>query len=567
MASTKMLARELTAVAVLLVSISVPAFGQNSPITPQANQATIDIPREEAASHRVGRQPILRARLDARMAAELAMAGVTVKVVVSTDGLVTSAKAMPTIQEMDPPEEVPPGLLPQAESLVRGTHYERFERDGHAVWASFEEHVQVLPLELRPERHVPFPEVKDWDSIIIKLTRTGCFGSCPSYEVEVHGDGTVRYEGRSYVAILGEHHCSVPEENVRELAKLFRATDYYSLRDEYVAGMTDNPTYISSIQIDGKSKTVKDYVGAMIGMPLEVSDLESSIDRLTEVQRWTIGNAETAGCLKGENWNFKSEEAAKALVGLARYGNAGAVSDFVAAGTPLNGKDESGQTALTAAARRGDVETLRVLLGAGAAKQDSLGIGAAFAMASRSGKSEAMKLLLEAGAASASATDGRTLLMTAAASGVPSIVEDVLKSHPVVNAQDKNGRTALMESVSQYHYGHESSEIDRAEVVRLLLQAGADPNITDEEGNTALIDAAWDADAVLLLIRAGANLNAQSKKGYTPLINCAQPEVARVLLAYGADPSIRDANGKTALELARQYGMKEKEAVLSAKKH
>jgi ankyrin repeat protein len=188
-------------------------------------------------------------------------------------------------------------------------------------------------------------------------------------------------------------------------------------------------------------------------------------------------------------------------------------------------------------------------------------------MASRSGKSEAMKLLLEAGAASASATDGRTLLMTAAASGVPSIVEDVLKSHPVVNAQDKNGRTALMESVSQYHYGHESSEIDRAEVVRLLLQAGADPNITDEEGNTALIDAAWDADAVLLLIRAGANLNAQSKKGYTPLINCAEPEVARVLLAHGADPSIRDADGKTALELARQYGMKEKEAVLSAKKH
>jgi tankyrase len=82
-----------------------------------------------------------------------------------------------------------------------------------------------------------------------------------------------------------------------------------------------------------------------------------------------------------------------------------------------------------------------------------------------------------------------------------------------------------------------------------------------------LIDAAWDADAVLLLIRAGANLNAQSKKGYTPLINCAEPEVARVLLAHGADPSIRDADGKTALELARQYGMKEKEAVLSAKKH
>jgi hypothetical protein len=36
-------------------------------------------------------------------------------------------------------------------------------------------------------------------------------------------------------------------------------------------------------------------------------------------------------------------------------------------------------------------------------------------------------------------------------------------------------------------------------------------------------------------------------------------------LAHGADPSIPEANGKTALDLAKQYGMREKEAVLSAK--
>jgi len=49
-------------------------------------------------------------------------------------------------------------------------------------------------------------------------------------------------------------------------------------------------------------------------MPLEVSDLESSIDRLTEVQGGKIGKAETAGCLKGENWNFKLKRL-KTLVG------------------------------------------------------------------------------------------------------------------------------------------------------------------------------------------------------------------------------------------------------------
>jgi ankyrin repeat protein len=332
--------------------------------------------------------------------------------------------------------------------------------------------------------------------------------------------------------------------------------------------MTESPTYNSSIQIDGKSKTVKDYVGLMIGMPLGVSDLESAIDRVSEVQRWTRGNAATEGCLKDENWNFKSLEAATALVGLAQYGDAQVVSDFVEAGTPLNGKDPNSQTALTEAAYRGDVDMLSVLLKAGAAKVDSSGVEKAFTMASRSGKSEAMKLLLAAGAmTSDSTTDGHRLLMTAAASGVPSIVEAVLKSRPNVNARDGKGRTALMEAVGQYHYGSESHEINRAEVVRLLLQAGADPNISDEDEITPLIVAAWDADAVLLLIRAGGNVNAQSKKGFTPLINCAEPQVARVLLANGADPSVRDADGKTALEVARKYGMKQKEAVLSAKTH
>jgi hypothetical protein len=36
-----------------------------------------------------------------------------------------------------------------------------------------------------------------------------------------------------------------------------------------------------------------------------------------------------------------------------------------------------------------------------------------------------------------------------------------------------------------------------------------------------------------------------------------------VLLANGADASLRDKEGRTALDEARQYGMKDKEAALS----
>jgi ankyrin repeat protein len=119
-----------------------------------------------------------------------------------------------------------------------------------------------------------------------------------------------------------------------------------------------------------------------------------------------------------------------------------------------------------------------------------------------------------------------------------------------------------MAVISGDHDKTNSPEIDRAWVVRILLEAGADPNIRDDDGNTALIDAAQGSNVVLVLLQGGANINAQNKAGQTALINCANPEVAWVLLANHADSSIRDADGKTALDLAGQYHLQQKQEVL-----
>jgi ankyrin repeat protein len=552
----KQLNRELIALSALLAVGGAAFSGQNIPTPTPANQVPIAVPREEVESHRAGRQAILRADLGARRIAELAFQGLTVKVIVNSEGVVSFAKAQA--------QDAPPRLLSQAETIVAKLHYQPFERGGHAVWASFDEHVAILPEELKPWWHTRFPEIHDWNAVVVKLMRTTCLGTCPSYQVEVHGDGTVLYQGNAYVAFSGKHECTISQDKVRELVNAFRQADYYSLRDEYVWGATDLPTYISSIEIDGHSKKVKDYAGEYVGMPLTVSDVEGSIDRLSEVERWTAGNADTLGCLRHEKWDLKSVEAANALAGVAQFGSLEAVRDLIAAGVPLNGQDSMRGTPLTRAAFRGDVPMLRLLLQGGAGKEDAQGVGAAFAMAARSGKSDAMKLLLDVGAtAPFGDSQGRTMLMTAAASGVPSIVGEVLRGHPNVNSRDKDGRTALMEAVGQWHYGHEPSEIKRAEVARLLLQAGADPNARDNDGNTALIEAAWDADAVRELVRGGADVNAQNNAGVSALINCAAPDVVRELLANGADASIRDKRGRTALDEAKHYGMKDKEAALS----
>ena len=59
-----------------------------------------------------------------------------------------------------------------------------------------------------------------------------------------------------------------------------------------------------------------------------------------------------------------------------------------------------------------------------------------------------------------------------------------------------------------------------ASQVRGLLEAGTDPNVTDEHGNTPLIYGAKESAAIVdMLLYAGADVNAKGEYGITPLIN------------------------------------------------
>ena len=134
--------------------------------------------------------------------------------------------------------------------------------------------------------HVPFPEIHDWNSLRITLTRSGCFGTSPTYKIEIHGDGTVSYDGKANVATMGRQTGKISHASLVELVDVFRKADYFSLSERYVSGVTDNPTYVSSISFDGVSKSVLDYVGRDAGMPSTVSDVETAIDRLSGSYKW-----------------------------------------------------------------------------------------------------------------------------------------------------------------------------------------------------------------------------------------------------------------------------------------
>jgi len=169
-----------------------------------------------------------------------------------------------------------------------------------------------------------------------------------------------------------------------------------------------------------------------------------------------------------------------------------------------------------------------------------------------------VRALLDAGA-NPNLPQTFSALEAASAAAYPRVVEEMLKHHPDVNQRDSAGRTAL-NALGQSAVGRSGE--NPAEVARLLIKAGADMNAQDNiYANTPLHEVP-DAASAKVLIQAGAQLNRRNVEGQTALMVTLDPEVARVLLEAGADKTVRDKNGKTALDLARELELTEKIALL-----
>ena len=138
----------------------------------------------------------------------------------------------------------------------------------------------------RPETKVPFGAIKHWSTLRIRLDRSGCYGTCPIYSVEIAGDGTVNYLGERFVAVTGGRTAHIDRKVVRALYRAFARADFFWTFDEYRGPVTDFPTFEVTLCFDGRSKRVVDYAGKSIGMPNEIAELEHAIDAAAGTEKW-----------------------------------------------------------------------------------------------------------------------------------------------------------------------------------------------------------------------------------------------------------------------------------------
>ncbi len=129
----------------------------------------------------------------------------------------------------------------------------------------------------------------------------------------------------------------------------------------------------------------------------------------------------------------------------------------------------------------------------------------------------------------------------------------------LANARDAQDATALMHA----------TVLGGVELMRMLLDAGADPNAKNHRDATALLWASTNVEAVRLLLDRGADANVRSVEGRTPLMLAAmQPsgaDLMTILLAKGADANAKDLAGRTTLMNAAAAGSVESLRLLLAK--
>jgi uncharacterized protein len=189
-------------------------------------------------------------------------------------------------------------------------------------------------------------------------------------------------------------------------------------------------------------------------------------------------------------------------------------------------------------------------------------------------------------------SQGRTLLVSAATAGKIAMMDVVLKAGADPNAKDENGMTALRHvawdgrnqvnvtqrliaakadvniaadddwtPLIQAMYNDPSAAVP---VAQLLLQAGADASVVNDEGNSALMLASKHGMAVLIpaLVKAGADIDERGRDGTSLGLAAEEGETAVVqaLLEANADPNLGNRDNQTPLMKA---AMKDHVAVIA----
>ena len=233
--------------------------------------------------------------------------------------------------------------------------------------------------------------------------------------------------------------------------------------------------------------------------------------------------------------------------------NPDVVQVLIDAGANIEIKNDEGRSPLHVASFVGEVATMTKLVRAGAdvCSTDSESMSCLM-FAAHSGQTDAVRYLagLPEVDLDQQSTDDRTALHFAVEANHPDVVQVLIDAGANIEIKNDEGRSPL-------HLASFSGELT---TVKLLVEAGADVRATDAERDTCLILAAYSGHTDTVRYLAGlpeVELNQQSGDDSTALhfaVEPNHPDVVQVLIDAGADLDAKNGLGHSPLHMASISG-------------
>ena len=269
--------------------------------------------------------------------------------------------------------------------------------------------------------------------------------------------------------------------------------------------------------------------------------------RMTSLHACVVGMLAFAGV--GARGHQTSE-----VADAAEQRNPAAVLALSKQGADVNVPQGDGGTALHWAAHWNDLDTAKLLIGAGANVNAATDYGVtALRLACTNGSAGMVKLLVSAGANVNVALQrtGETVLMTCSRTGDAETVRSLLERGANPNATENwRGQTALMWA----------AEANHLEAARALVEHKADVHARSKSGFTPLLFTARTGNVELarMLLKAGASLDESTAEDGTVLVVASasgREALSIFLLEQGTNPNVADGYGVTPLHFAVQKGL------------
>lgn len=138
------------------------------------------------------------------------------------------------------------------------------------------------------------------------------------------------------------------------------------------------------------------------------------------------------------------------------------------------------------------------------------------------------------------------------------LIKEYTKYGGNLDIKNDKGYTPLIFAA---YYGHES-------MVNLLLESGANSCLKDNRGNTALMGAIFKGHLKIsyTLLKSDCEVDTKNKSAQTALMYASlfgRKKIVKSLLQKGASSNLKDANGVSAIDLAKQQHNNQMSQLLS----